>query len=98
MEIEGGFLRYAEFKAPKGVIKVELELSDDVISSLALSGDFFLYPEEAIEQLEKTLRGVRAERASLLAVVREFYSSSGVRTPMLEPKHWVEAILKAAGS
>ncbi len=91
-------LKYAEFKAPKGVIKVELELSKDVISEISLSGDFFLYPEEAIERLEEALSGVRADRDSLLAAVREFYNSSGAKTPMLEPEHWVEAILKAAGS
>lgn len=91
-------MKYAEFKAPKGVIKVELDISEGAISTISLNGDFFLYPEEAIERLEQALCGVRVDRASLLAVVREFYSSSGVQTPMLEPEHWVEAVLKAAGS
>ncbi len=80
------------------MIKVELELRDGAISRASLSGDFFLYPEEAIELLEKGLRGVRADRDSLLAAVKEFYKSSGARSPMLEPEHWVEAVLKAAGS
>ena len=88
---------YAEFKAPKGVIKVELELSGDVISLISLSGDFFMYPEDALEELERTLMGVRIDRGSLLKAVRRFYDSMGVRTPMVEPEHWVEAILRAAG-
>jgi len=33
----------------------------------------------------------------LLEAVRSFYNSMGVRTPMVEPEHWVEAILRAAG-
>jgi len=90
-------LGYAEFKAPKGVIKVELELSGDVISLISLSGDFFMYPEDALEELERTLMGVRIDRGSLLEAVRRFYDSMGVRTPMVEPEHWVEAILRAAG-
>jgi len=90
-------LGYAEFKAPKGVIKVELELSGDVISLISLSGDFFMYPEDALEELERTLMGVRTDRGSLLEAVRRFYDSMGVRTPMIEPEHWVEAILRAAG-
>ncbi|MDI6883940.1 MAG: lipoate protein ligase C-terminal domain-containing protein [Hadesarchaea archaeon] len=90
-------MRYAEFKAPKGVIKVELELSDDKISRISLSGDFFMYPEEAIEQLERALDGVEAKREALLAAVQGFYSSTGTETPMVEPEHWVEAILRAAG-
>mgnify|MGYP001428748616 CR=1 FL=1 len=91
-------MKYAELKAPKGVIKVQLELSGEAIVSIALSGDFFLYPEEAIEELEAALVGVKADKESLFAAVKEFYSSTGARTPMLEPEHWVEAILKAAGS
>lgn len=88
---------YAEFKAPKGVIKVEVKLSNDIISDISISGDFFMYPEEAIEQLETVLVGTKANRENLLATVRAFYSSTRARTPMIEPKHWVEAILRAAG-
>lgn len=90
-------LGYAEFKAPKGLIKVEVELANDKISRISISGDFFMYPEEALERLEKTLVGVKAGRKSLLAAVHRFYSSTSVRTPMVEPEHWVEAILRAAG-
>lgn len=88
---------YAEFKAPKGVIKVELELTNDAISKVSISGDFFMYPEDALERLEQTLVGIKAERESLLRAVKLFYSSTGVQTPMVEPEHWVEAILRAAG-
>ena len=87
---------YAEFKAPKGVIKVELELTNDRISSAFISGDFFMYPEEAIEALERTLEGVEVQKEALLAAVQNFYNSTGVLTPMVEPRHWVEAILRAA--
>ncbi len=88
---------YAEFKAPKGVIKVELELANDAISQVTISGDFFMYPEDALERLEQTLVGVKADRESLLAAVQRFYGSTGAQTPMVEPEHWVEAILRAAG-
>jgi len=90
-------LGYAEFKAPKGVIKVELELTNDAISQVSISGDFFMYPEDALERLEQTLVGVKADRESLLAAVQRFYGSTGAQTPMVEPEHWVEAILRAAG-
>jgi hypothetical protein len=90
-------LKFAEFKAPKGVIKVELELTDDKISRISLSGDFFMYPEDALERLERALLGVKAERENLLAAVQGFYSSTGAQTPMVEPEHWVEAILRAVG-
>lgn len=86
---------YAEFKAPKGVIKVEVEVSSGKISRISLSGDFFMYPEDALERFEKILVGTSVDRAELLQAVRRFYES-GVRTPMVEPEHWVEAVLRAA--
>lgn len=91
-------MKYAEFKAPKGVIKVELELVGSKILRISLSGDFFMYPEDALERLERALVGVEVERKSLLAAVQGFYSSTGVQTPMMGPEHWVEAILRAAWS
>ena len=91
----GDRVGYAEFKAPKGVIKVELELAGDKISRISLSGDFFMYPEEAIGELERMLKGVEAEREPLLVAVRNFYRSTGAQTPMVEPEHWVEAIMRA---
>jgi hypothetical protein len=88
---------YAEFKAPKGVIKVELEMDGEKISRVSISGDFFMYPEEALGELEKALAGVAAERGALLKAVEGFYRETGAETPMVEPGHWVEAVLRAAG-
>ncbi|MEW6222699.1 MAG: lipoate protein ligase C-terminal domain-containing protein [Candidatus Hadarchaeota archaeon] len=90
-------MQYAEFKAPKGVIKVELELSGEKISRVSISGDFFMYPEDALEELEKSLSGVAVERGALIEAVQGFYRRTGAETPMVEPGHWVEAILRAAG-
>ena len=67
------------------------------ISNISISGDFFMYPEEAIEVLERTLEGVEVQEKALLAAVQNFYNSTGAMTPMLEPRHWVEAILRATG-
>ncbi len=79
------------------MIKVELELAGGKISRISFSGDFFMYPEDALERLEGALAGIKADKESLLAVVRRFYESTGVQTPMVEPEHWVEAIMRAVG-
>jgi len=90
-------MKFAEFKAPKGVIKVELELTNGRISQISFSGDFFMYPEESIEKLEESLKGAGVDEKDLKAIVKKFYTSTGTKTPMLEPEHWVKAILQAAG-
>jgi hypothetical protein len=87
---------YAEYKAPKGMIKVELQISGNRISNISLGGDFFMYPEDALERLEQSLVGTKFERGELMKAVERFYES-GVQTPMVEPRHWVEAILRAGG-
>ena len=87
---------YAEFKAPKGLIKVDVELAGDRILRIHISGDFFMYPEDALERLERALTGSKVDRKNLMERVENFFESTGVRTPMVEPEHWVEAILRAA--
>ena len=89
---------YAEFKAPKGLIKVEVELVGDRILRISISGDFFMYPEDALERFERALTGSRVDRKNLMDGVENFFESTGARTPMVEPGHWVDAILRAAGS
>lgn len=88
---------YAEFKAPKGLIKVDVELAGDRILQISISGDFFMYPEDALERFERSLIDSRVDRKNLMDRVENFFESTGARTPMVEPEHWVEAILRAAG-
>ncbi len=88
---------YGEFKAPKGVIKVSLALTEGVISEVRISGDFFMYPEEALDELERMLVGAKAGRAELSALIEQFYEQRHIQTPMLTPDCFVEAIMTAVG-
>lgn len=48
-----------EEKIPGGkMLAVEVEVSGTVISKVKITGDFFLHPEEAILELEKSLIGI----------------------------------------
>ncbi|MEM0504746.1 MAG: lipoate protein ligase C-terminal domain-containing protein [Sulfolobales archaeon] len=38
-------------------VKVDLEVFDEEIKEIVISGDFFLYPEEYIHTIESELRG-----------------------------------------
>ncbi|HOP88390.1 MAG TPA: lipoate protein ligase C-terminal domain-containing protein [Acetomicrobium flavidum] len=86
---------YGEFKAPKGIIKVSLELDGTVISDINISGDFFMYPEEALDDLERLLVGAKAERAELSKLIEQFYEQRQIQAPMLTPDCFVEAIMRA---
>lgn len=59
MSKENGILR-GELKATGGkLLKCELSLKKDIIATIKITGDFFLYPEEKIFDLETCLLGCR---------------------------------------
>ncbi|MGC8607381.1 MAG: lipoate protein ligase C-terminal domain-containing protein [Vulcanisaeta sp.] len=82
-----------EYKAKKGLIRVRLRLSDDGrITWIRITGDFFMYPEEALLMLEKSLTGVKFSRGDVSRVVHEFFNS-GVKVPFVTEEDFVEAIM-----
>lgn len=49
----------AIYKIPGGkMIRVLLEYEDNTIKNIKITGDFFLYPEEGINLLEKGLKNI----------------------------------------
>ena len=46
------------YKAPGGkLLKISLELEGEAISAIELRGDFFMYPEHGVVQIEQFLVG-----------------------------------------
>jgi hypothetical protein len=83
------------FKAAKGLIRVRVAIADDAIGSIQISGDFFMYPEDALWDMERTLVGAKKDRAAILSKVTEFYRNTGVLTPGVEPEDFTEAIVRS---
>lgn len=59
------------FKAKK-LIRLSIEHNEGKLRKIRITGDFFLYPEESIEELEKTLRGRKLQKKELKETIREF--------------------------
>jgi len=54
----------ADYKAPGGkLIRVRVRHKDGIIESIMFNGDFFIHPEEAIEELEQGLKGKSMDEA-----------------------------------
>lgn len=81
-------------KAPGGLIRALVETREGRFEHVALSGDFFCYPAEAISELEQRLRGALA--GDVPAVVEEFYATaiSGrrVETPGVDVGDWLTVL------
>lgn len=48
---------------------LEYDETENTINRIMITGDFFLYPEEALETLETGLIGTRLERKTLKQVI-----------------------------
>jgi lipoate-protein ligase A len=61
------------YKVPQGKllkISVEYNKKNNVIKDIWITGDFFAYPEESIELMEKKLRNTVLEHEQLLEKIR----------------------------
>ena len=70
------------YKVPQGkLLKISLEYDekDNVITDIRITGDFFAYPEEAIELMEKKLRNTVMEREQLLEKVRSIITENHIQ-------------------
>ena len=70
----------ADYKVPGGkLLRVQLKLDTSkeppTISDLRIHGDFFMHPEEAIEELEARLIGLPCEAESLRPHVKAFFDT-----------------------
>jgi lipoate-protein ligase A len=74
------------YKAQGGLIRADYEVRDGMLTSVRLSGDFFCYPEKAIEQLEAKLEGQPLEGAIIL--LHQFYSKGDIETPGIAVEDW----------
>jgi lipoate---protein ligase len=64
------------YKSTK-LIKVLLEYTDSkIISSIRITGDFFLYPEETLDQIESSLIGTKMDRNSIKETIEKCLSHS----------------------
>ncbi len=64
------------YKVPGGkLLRVRFVLEEEKIASIRFTGDFFLHPEESIEELEEKLRGVEFGEESVLPVMEEFFNT-----------------------
>ena len=79
------------YKAPGGLLRAIFRLEEGRIHDVSLSGDFFLYPAEALEELENALEGLTPEETG--PVIEGFFASHGVETPGIEPKD-LQALLR----
>ncbi len=90
-------LGYAVFKSQK-LLKVSLEHDGNHVQSVKIHGDFFLYPEDAISNLESSLRGVALQKEALESAIAAALSKSGAEAFGFNAPDLASAILQASAN
>ena len=59
----------------KKLVKISLEYDEDskIINSITITGDFFLYPEETLDELEVNLIGTKLGKDEIKQKIREMF-------------------------
>ena len=84
------------YKVPQGKllkISIEYDEKDNVITDIRITGDFFAYPEEAIELMETKLRNTLMERAQLQEMIRSIITEYHIQFIGVDPEGLTQAIL-----
>ncbi|MEA2089775.1 MAG: lipoate protein ligase C-terminal domain-containing protein [Thermoproteota archaeon] len=79
------------------MIKVQLTKLGGKIEKIKITGDFFLHPEEIIEELERVLVGEPLEAENILQVIRDLTCERDVTFLGASPEDFMKCILMAGG-
>jgi hypothetical protein len=88
-------MKKATLRTKKGLIEVELSIKNNRMSTLKITGDFFIYPEEALEIIEQELLGIAIDKEQLKNKIEGIYEQQQISTPGIIIDDWVTVILKA---
>ena len=92
--------RHGEYKTPGGkLVAVDLRVADGLLTDVQVSGDFFVYPEEAFADLAVALEGAPIDggEAELADRVRRGFRS-GAELLGSSPEGLAIAVGRALGS
>ncbi len=85
----------AELKVEGGkLVEAKVKISEGKISEILITGDFYMHPEEKIEELEKSLLGTSIEK--LNDNVYKFFKKKSITLVGVRPKDFAKVILMAS--
>ncbi len=82
------------FKSPGGLIRATVIERDGKLTSVHLSGDFFLYPQTSLPELEAALEGVAADSSVVEVEISRFFEKQKVEAPGVTPSDIAVALLE----
>ncbi|MFW9890439.1 MAG: lipoate protein ligase C-terminal domain-containing protein [Candidatus Thorarchaeota archaeon] len=89
-------MSYYSHKVQGGkLIKVKVVSKDDSIQEITLLGDFFLYPEHVLEEIEESLLGVRLSKDAVTEKLKAVLDENNATVIGADAEDFAEAIIAA---
>ncbi len=86
----------AEYKVIGGkLIKVQLSVKGNMIEKIKVTGDFFLHPEELIEELEEALVGQALNEYGLTKIIKAILEKNKATLLGASPEDFAKCIMMA---
>ncbi len=84
-------------KTPGGLLRVSIapDILANFIQSIFITGDFQVFPQRAIMDLEARLKNTPIDRNIIRNTVLEFFRESGAQVVGMEPQDFIDIILEA---
>ncbi len=80
-------------KVEGGLLRIDIEAKENKISDIKITGDFFFFPEEKIEELENILKGVELSEEKITEVIDKFYKENEIEAS-IKPSDIAKTIIK----
>ncbi len=81
-------------KVEGGLLRIDVEVQENKIKDIKITGDFFFFPEEKIEELEEVLKGAEASEEKIAEIIEKFYKENEIEAS-ISPKDIAAAIMRA---
>ncbi|MEM3466795.1 MAG: lipoate protein ligase C-terminal domain-containing protein [Candidatus Jordarchaeales archaeon] len=89
----------AEYKVEGGkLVKAQVITEKNKIQKVKITGDFFIYPEEFLEELEDTLVGSMLDESSLTKLIEDVAEKRNATLLGVSPKDFAKCIVMAGKS
>jgi hypothetical protein len=83
------------YKSKGGLIRSFVNTENGIIKDISISGDFFLFPEDAFFKIIQELKGIPAIRQDIERKIQEVYNKENIQSPGTFPADFAESIMKA---
>ena len=71
-------LEFTSYKIPDGkMVKVRVDVENDLIHDITILGDFFLHPEATLVEIEEGLVGTRLQEENITKVIQRVLDTHG---------------------